>query len=216
MKNPYPKIETLFKRDKNTFKVTDQIRCPEFENIKLWRITEKIHGTNIRVLWERSKPLEFRGKTDKAQIPTFLLEKLEEMFSADRVQNAFTRENELPERMTQSACLYGEGYGARIQKGGGNYRDGVSFRLIDVRVNNWWFEWDSVVDIASKLSIKTVPTYGIMGIEQAITYIGDLSLVAQQEKEVDVIAEGIVARSHPLVLFRNGNPVVWKLKQTDY
>ena len=28
--------------------------------------------------------------------------------------------------------------------------------------------------------------------------------------------EGIVARSHPLMLFRNGNPVMFKLKAIDY
>ena len=46
----YPKIETLFTRDEK-FKVTDIIRLPEFENIKKWLVTEKIDGTNIRIIY---------------------------------------------------------------------------------------------------------------------------------------------------------------------
>ena len=46
----YPKIETLFKRDEK-FNITDEIRCPEFDNIKKWLITEKIDGTNIRIIY---------------------------------------------------------------------------------------------------------------------------------------------------------------------
>ena len=51
----YPKIETLFERDKDTFKVTDKIRLPEFEMIDNWLITEKIDGTNVRVIYSPSE-----------------------------------------------------------------------------------------------------------------------------------------------------------------
>ena len=35
-----------------------------------------------------------------------------------------------------AAVLYGEGYGAKIQKGGGNYRADQDFVLFDVRVGS--------------------------------------------------------------------------------
>ncbi len=35
-------------------------------------------------------------------------------------------------------------------------------------------------------------------------------------KDTTLDAEGIVARSHPLVLFRNGTPLMFKLKTKDY
>lgn len=211
MKNPYPKIETLYKRNQETFKATNEIRCPEFGNIKKWLITEKIDGRNQRILYDALEDtLEFKGRTNKADMPPFLLEKLVQIFPIEKIKKQF--------KDVQQVCLYGESYGPRINSGG-NYRPkgaGVSFRLIDIKIGHWWLEWDSIVDIAKSLDIRTVPKYGIMGIKQAIDYIGNFSLVAQQEKEVDVIAEGIVARSHPLVLFRNGNPVVWKLKVKDF
>lgn len=222
--NKYPKIETLYRRDPNTFKVTNEIRCPEFENIKNWLITEKIDGTNIRVQYSRSSPLMFKGKTDKAQIPTFLLEKLEEMFPPDKVNKAFSRDDIPPERMIKEACLYGEGYGARIQKGGGNYREGVSFRLISVWIDGWWLRWDSIEEIAKTLGIRTVPVLAPHTLQEAVYLIrpesdgpGLKSVVAvEDEGNPETRAEGIVATAHPMVLFRKGAPVRWKLKVKDF
>lgn len=220
----YPKIETLFKRNEDTFKVTDQVRCPEFENIKSWLITEKIDGTNIRIILDKDydlgdgttgEGLFFRGRTDKAQMPSFLLEELKRMFSLHEMQRYFER--------SRQVCLYGEGYGARIQKGGGNYREGVSFRLIDVWIDGWWLRWDDVEEIATQLEIKTVPNIGIMSLSDAVilinnteNYVINSRVAIEENNRNDVSAEGIVARSHPLVLFRNGNPVVWKLKAKDF
>ena len=146
----YPKIETLFTRDEK-FKVTDKIRLPEFENIKKWLITEKIDGTNIRIIYTPEEKLLIRGKSDNAQIPTFLLEELQNIFTIEKVKAILNNPIE------QGLCLYGEGYGAKIQKGGGNYNKGNSFRLFDVWIDSWWLEWDSIVETAEKLNIKTVP-----------------------------------------------------------
>jgi len=218
----YPKIETLFKRDEN-FKITNEIRLPEFENIKQWLITEKIDGTNIRIIFERENDshdsvITFWGRTDKAEIPLFLFEALQKMFCIEKFIEIFNEAKEV--------CLYGEGYGARIQKGGGNYNKGNSFRLFDVWIDGWWLEWDSVVDVAEQLGIKTVPTTGLMKIEYAINLVkwkneklSDCRLysrVALDENKKEITVEGIVARAYPTMLFRNGIPIKWKLKVKDY
>ena len=208
----YPKIETLFKRDEN-FKVTNEIRLPEFENIKNWLITEKIDGTNIRIIYTPDDELLIRGKTDKASIPTFLLEELQNIFTVEKVKAI------LDNPIEKGLCLYGEGYGARIQKGGGNYNKGNSFRLFDVWIDGCWLEWDSVEEIAKQLGIKTVPVIAKTGLEEAIYMVecGNLfSLVSFLEGEAGHKAEGIVARAYPTMLFRRGNPIKWKLKVKDY
>lgn len=208
----YPKIETLFKRDEN-FKVTNEIRLPEFENIKNWLVTEKIDGTNIRIIYTPDDKLLIRGKTDKASIPTFLLEELQNIFTVEKVKAI------LDNPIEKGLCLYGEGYGARIQKGGGNYNKGNSFRLFDVWIDGCWLEWDSVEEIAKQLGIKTVPVIAKTGLEEAIYMVecGDLfSLVSFLEGEAGHKAEGIVARAYPTMLFRRGNPIKWKLKVKDY
>ena len=215
----YHKIETLFNRDEN-FKVTDKIRLPEFENIKNWLITEKIDGTNIRIIYTPDDKLLIRGRTDKASIPTFLLEELQNIFTLEKVKAI------LDNPIEKGLCLYGEGYGAKIQKGGGNYNQYNSFRLFDVWIDGCWLEWDSVVEIAEQLGIKTVPTAGLTTIKDAISLVkprnkelSDCRLysgVALTENNKVILSEGIVARAYPTMLFRRGNPIKWKLKIKDY
>lgn len=212
----YPKIETVFNRDEKTFKVKeDEIRLPEFSNIKHWWVTEKIDGTNIRILHEKGWPqVQILGRTNRAQTPTFLLKYLQETFTHEKLEKTFddARQNIL-------ITLYGEGYGARIQKGG-NYRPkDVSFRLFDVRVGDWWLEPENILDIAYKLGINTTPNLGVMTLEEAVKFIksNPKSIVAKEEGgNPDYPMEGIVARSYPLVLRRNGKRVIWKLKQKDF
>ena len=207
----YPKMETLLKRDEN-FKITDEIRLPEFENIKNWLITEKIDGTNIRIIYTPDDKLLIRGRTDKASIPTFLLEELQNMFTAEKVKAI------LDNPIEKGLCLYGEGYGARIQKGGGNYNQYNSFRLFDIWIDNCWLEWESVEKIAQQLEIKPVPVIMETDVETAIELVKKetWSEVAMEEGHPGHIAEGIVARAYPTMLFRNGNPIKWKLKVKDF
>ena len=47
-------------------------------------------------------------------------------------------------------------------------------------------------------------------------YVINSRVATEENNRDDVLAEGIVARSYPLVLFRNRNPVVWKLKKKDF
>lgn len=218
----YPKIQTLYERDMKIGKVTDKIRLPEFENIKHWLVTEKIDGTNIRIMYTKDEMMAnhitIMGRTNKAQVPVFLMEKLQQLFPIDKMKSIFS-EDETQKGIEQAICLYGEGYGPRINKGG-IYRekeDGVSFRLIDVWINGWWLRWEDVMSTADALDIDFVPPYGVVGLRDAINFVQADSTVAEQDKQdYGIPAEGIVARSYPLVLFRNGNPLVWKLKKRDY
>ena len=207
----YPKIETLFKRDEN-FKITNEIRLPEFENIKKWLITEKIDGTNIRIIYTPEEKLLIRGRTDKASIPTFLLEELQNIFTIGKVKAI------LDNPIEKGLCLYGEGYGAKIQKGGGNYNKGNSFRLFDVWIDGWWLEWESVEEVAGQLAIGTVPTFGIRDVKSAVNIVKNesMSIIAEEENGKFIPFEGIVARAYPTMLFRRGTPIKWKLKVKDF
>lgn len=219
----YPKIETLFERDPVTLKVTGKLRRPEFDLVKSWLVTEKVDGTNVRVFvdtrWIESIPVTgFRGRTDKAQLPPFLTDELQRLFPDDRVAAAFEE--------GMQVVLFGEGYGARIQKAGGDYREGVSFRLFDVVVRaeqqDWWLTWKDVEDVARKLGIKTVP---VLGTDMMLGWAGSLSTgesrVAIEDRQlsgvdVDVpTREGIVARTEPPLFDRRGHRLIWKLKTRD-
>lgn len=218
----YPKIETVFDRDPETHKVVvRQLRKPEFGLVSEWLVTEKIDGTNIRVHvgleGGGSRRVTAKGRTDNAQIPPFLVERLQQMFPP-RVFDAVFDDD------VNEVILFGEGYGARIQKGGGDYRDGVSFRLFDVVVRgerDWWLAWEDVEDVARKLGIQTVPVVGYgHTTDEALSLVKDglLSLVADAEAPGNTSrqAEGIVARTEPALFDRRGARLMWKLKERDF
>lgn len=240
----YPKIQSLFKRDPdNKFVIMPGMYSePIFEYIDRWTVSEKIHGMNIRIMYEYSsgyildgteeqsiEELHFGGRTDNAQLPVFLYEKLMQLFDKEKLREVFVKDHpNRPERnVTTKVVLFGEGYGNKIQKGGGNYiTDGVDFALFDVyvyesnldrSVRGWWLERHIVREIANKLNIRQVPEtiVKVYTKNEIINMVKnkECSLIAENK---DYIAEGIVARADPPILFRNGHPVMFKLKVEDY
>ena len=153
----YHKISAPFKRDMDG---TKKLIEGEYQNELLevlneheipFEWTEKIDGTNIRVIWDGHK-VEFRGRTDKAQIPKHLLEKLKEIFCNNETEELF--EQLFGEKQIM---LIGEGYGNKIQKVGRDYLDDeVSFILFDVYVidSDIFLERTNVEDIAKSFGIK--------------------------------------------------------------
>src|SRR5574338_254178 len=123
----YPKIDTLFDRD-DSFRVIatrERIKHKEYLLVNKWIVTEKIHGTNIRATWVPGEDPVFEGRSDEAQMPPFVRSKLKEIFPRSLFESVY------PDPKFQKIVLYGEAYGARIQRGGGNYRSDVGFRLFD-------------------------------------------------------------------------------------
>jgi len=138
----YHKIQTCFKRNETTKHIIEgNWTLPEFEFLKdnKWIFTEKVDGTNIRVMWN-GESVVFGGKTDNASIPVFLLYKLQELFEGTQKRLLFA---EKFGKEKCEVCLYGEGYGAKIQKGGENYiSNGVDFVLFDVLISD--VEYDNI------------------------------------------------------------------------
>jgi hypothetical protein len=111
--------------------------------------------------------------------------------------------------------LYGEGYGARIQKGGNYLPDRTDFILFDVKVDTWWLTRESIEDIATKLAIPIVPVIGKGTLLQAVSYVkhGFTSTIAVNTKYQ---AEGLIMKP-PVELFnRNGHRVISKIKFKDF
>lgn len=152
----YHKIQSIFKRDmtiKQKTLIEGSWTIPEFEYLadNIWTFTEKVDGTNIRVIFKDGK-ITFGGRTEDAQIPAQLVMRLNEKF--------LPLAEKLAEMFEGGAVLYGEGYGAKIQKGGGNYRPDQDFVLFDVKCGEWWLQRADVEDVATKLCIEVVPVIG--------------------------------------------------------
>jgi len=208
--NKYHKIQTVLKRDPKTkFKtlIEGDFALPEFEYLKdnEWVFTEKVDGTNIRVIWNHEdKTFLLGGKTDRAEIPRFLLIQLQDIFFVQRFEQLFAE---------TSFCLYGEGYGAKIQKGGGQYiSDGVSFVLFDVKIDNWWLQRKDIEDIAFKLNIDVVPIIGRGKLKEMI----NTANIGFESYWGDFLAEGIVARPAIELKSRNGSRIITKIKHKDF
>lgn len=205
----YEKIETLFVRDEKTKKLIEgKYRNETVEFLKDidWEFTEKIDGTNIRIYWDGHK-VQYFGRTDKAQIPSQLLNKLIEHFGGDVNEEMFEQKFGSMEVM-----LIGEGYGAKIQGCGSLYREDNDFILFDVLINGNYQSRESVKDIAKYFNLDVVPTIMIGKLEDGIKYVKS----KPKSKIGNANSEGLVAR--PLIELRDrtGNRIIAKIKVTDH
>lgn len=215
---PYPKIYAPFERDRETRLLdTYRWRVQELDMLQdvEWVFQEKIDGTNIRVMWSKTEPdtVRYAGRTDRAVLQPGLHERLEELFPPEVFYNAWTEKLEEPGDF--DICLYGEGYGRKIQKIGSKYiPDGVDFLLFDVMINGQWCSPEVVYHIATALDVNTAPYLGTGILWDAVRWVenGFQSLVAQEP----IMAEGIIARPRLPLFDRRGNRIITKIKHVDF
>ena len=205
----YHKIETIFERSmdgsKKLIEGVYRNEAVEFLKDNEWEFTEKIDGTNIRVYWDGHK-VSFAGRTDKADIPKHLLEKLKEMFDGE--ENAQIFEQKFSD---SEVILFGEGYGPKIQNGG-LYRDDVSFILFDVKIGNFYLRRKDVEDIARAFNIDVVPIIMNGTIQDAVDFV--------KTKPKSTIGkanmEGLVGRPKVEMYDRMGRRMIVKVKVKDF
>ena len=201
----YHKIETLYERDERTHKLARPftLKNPVYGIIKEWEFTEKIDGTNIRIMWSPSEGITFGGRTDNAQLPADLVNILKNHVTEERLRAVF---GETP------AVVYGEGYGAGIQKGAA-YRPDKAFIAYDVLVDaQWWLSRANVCDVCNKLGLEVVPFVGVFTIEQATAYVenGFKSAIGTAQ------AEGLVGRTCETLFDKKFSRLIIKLKTKDF
>jgi len=208
----YTKIETIYERDmKGTKKLIEgKFRNETVEYLKdnEWICTEKIDGTNIGIVWDGHK-VSYQGRTERAQIPAHLMNKLIELFGGTVNEELF--EQKFGE---MQVILFGEGYGAKIQKGGGNYRSDVSFILFDVYFpeHNLWLKREAIEDIAGTFGIDVVPIILKGTLQQAADYVksNPKSTIGNANME------GLVCKPVVDMLDRMGRRLIVKIKVCDF
>ncbi len=228
----YPKIHTIFKRDmtqkSKPLKMWDWT-YPEFEYLQHndWEFTEKVDGTNLRVMIEPSVAVEgcsapwtqarvrFGGRTGNASLPVPLLDHLNELFSPEL-------KAALIEAFPGGAVLYGEGIGKAIQKG--IYGPQYAFVLFDVFVNDekqqnggWWLEGLNVRNIAVKFGLHYAPVIATGTLVDMIVRVreGIQSEIVWPNGKVPM-AEGLIGRPSVQFCTRRGSRIITKLKTKDF
>lgn len=168
-----------------------------------------------------------KGKTDNAQIPPILKKYMEDNYPSDKVLDALGLKEFIPVKEWEDHkwndvidipkyTIYGEGYGAKIQKDGGNYiKNGVSFAGFDVKVGDMYLLTDNRDDIINKLGAPIAPFIGYFTIDEAIEYVrkGFKSRIAENK---DFIAEGLVLRTELGLKNRRGERLIVKIKYEDF
>ena len=178
----------------------------------------------------------FKGKTDNAQIPPHLEKYMKETFDENRVLYSLGIEKYIPiekwvehgwcvskedltpvyDKIPLKYTIYGEGYGMKIQKGGGRYlSNSVSFIGFDVKVNDMYLLRDNAMEVFNKLGADTVPYLGQMTIDEAIEKVrkGFVSAISEDRT---LMAEGIVLSSPLGLKNRRGERLIVKIKYMDF
>ncbi len=210
----------MFKRDPETKHkglIIGDYSIPEFEYLKdnIWEFTEKVDGTNVRVMWNGCK-VRFGGKTDNAQLNMQLVDMLIDQFTDDDMNKKFPDATE-----DEPVILYGEGVGGKIKKGAGNYVNcpvscfcnGTAFILFDVLIGPWQLRRESVTEIAEGFTIKQVPIIGKGTLWDMVEKVR----CGFKSEWGNFEAEGIVARPYGTELFtRSGHRIITKVKCRDF
>lgn len=208
----YTKIETIYKRDVGGTKhlIEGEFRNKLVEYLKdsKWYGTEKIDGTNIGIVWDGHR-VTFQGRTERAELPKHLIEKLHTLFSGVETEELF--EQLFGEKQV---ILFGEGFGAKIQSGGSYISNDCDFILFDVYMvdSDTWLTRESIESIATTFNIRVVPVVFEGTLDEAVAY------VKSHPKSTIGVAdmEGIVCK--PLVdcYDRNHDRLIIKIKWEDF
>ena len=182
--------------------------CHVFARINLshYSTLPNNYTERLKKIFNGSFGISFAGRTDKATIPQFLLEYLNNTFSTPEVEQLF--EQTYGEKQV---ILFGEGYGPKIQKGG-SYREDVSFILFDVLVGENYQERKWVEQTATMLGIDVVPIVLEGTIDEAIAFVEG----HPKSTMGTAFMEGVVGR--PAVEFRDrtGKRIIVKIKYEDF
>lgn len=202
----YHKIQTVYKRDPATKYKTlllGQYSKEEFEYLRncQWIFTEKVDGMNIRVFLDDNGNAAYRGRTDKAQLPTGLSAWLARSLSDDNLKH----------NLGPGTCLYGEGYGPAIQKGG-KYGIEQRFVLFDIFYKGHWLPRIEVEYLAHLLDIDYVPIIGRGTLDEMV----EMAREGFNSAWGNFLAEGIVARPAIEMLNGWGERVITKIKHKDF
>lgn len=160
----YQKIETLYKFDNETKRFRKEFYNPIVEYLKdcKWIGTEKIDGTNVRVLWNGHN-FEFGGRTDKAVLPKELQELLKNTFNYD-MEVMF--EQKFGDK---EVLLFMEGYAGKIQNGA--YKGSEKVIGFDIMVNSIYLDKKVSEQIFEELGIKFVPVIEFNNLQECIDFV---------------------------------------------
>ena len=109
----------------------------------------------------------------------------------------------------KEAYIFGEGYGANIQKSGGDYVENgtdVSFIIFDINIDGFDLKREAVDDIANRLGILSVPVVFEGTLDQAKEYVSGHQMSTLNGGKHEM--EGIVLVPKGIQLYDNKHHLI--------
>lgn len=193
---------------------------PEVLNLPEVIVTEKVHGSGMRIavidgeLHIGGRKLEFTDIRPDTREGLCFIQWVLDTGLDKRMIEAFSG---------QDVILYGEWHGSgtpkknwpQVQKGI-KYIKGNDFRVFDVKVDGRYVPQDDVASWAARVGLKTMPVLyrGKPGNEIFHSLIDTMSRVGEENGIVDPenTIEGIVIRPPEFLWDEKGRPIMAKLK----
>ncbi len=213
---------TKFSKFSSPFKKDDKyLNTPELSQelpIGNWIKTEKIDGTNIRIIL--TKPDEegnrevligsrklILNKEDKGSKQ--YLDCLREV-NLNKIKEYFADVN-------STVIIYGEGYGAGVQKGG-IYAKEKNYRVFDIRIGTAYQDFEYVKKVCIDNQLNIVPVFSDV---DEITYKECLESLRHFDETLinegdGGVPEGLVYKFEPVLLNKYGERLIFKIKRKDF
>ena len=201
----YQKIETLYTFDSEIKRFRKKLYNPIVEYLKdcKWFGTEKIDGTNTRVLWN-GHSFEFAGRTDSGDLPKALRELLANTFNYD-MEILFEQKFG-----NKEVILFMEGYAGKIQNGA--YQGPESIIGFDIMIGDVYLDKAVSKQIFEELGLKFVPVLEFNNLQECIDYVyNNKQSIIQPESKI----EGLVCYPAVRLYDHQGKRIIVKIKNKD-
>ena len=206
----YKKYSSPFKKDekfKNTEELSQSLPTGD------WIVTEKIDGTNIRIIIDKDKNVHF-GSRKLILNPEDKSSKIFMDCVADVNVNKLI---EYFKEVESTVVIYGEGYGAGIQKGG-IYSPVKNFRVFDIRIGDAYQDWEFIEKVCIANQLNMVPK---LLISSSLNYSTCTSILSNFKKTMILDGdggepEGVVFKFNPTLLNKYGERLIFKVKFKDF
>lgn len=181
-------------------------------------VTEKLHGTNARLMLSSDKGLVLGSRNDVLYHDGQKVKELYGFVEWVLSKNIETKLNALPK--VKDFVFYGEFFGSNIQKGI-KYCEEKDFSVFDVLDPSGAFlEWKDVVCLCQTLGFKTVPVIHVGRVDVAwLQSIRDNTSVvgaAYSNNDPNNTWEGVVIKPLVNVFDKHGNRIIAKYKSNKW
>ena len=228
----YPKIETLFKRDKDTFKVIPILRESDsieaLNQLNTLIVEEKIDGANAHIYctYDYNEGFIYKFFSRNNEIPfvgddiMYIRDTLSRVVDIRQIKGWFLENFVNKEKIIYPEVrIYGEVFGEKIQ-GNPYTQSGRDFRVFDISINDRWLSPSRRHYLCKKLNLKEVPLITTI---HAITFEEIYNMlfhkfsqsVLAKEYGKDSILEGFIIRPS-ISLYTNRGRVIGKIKRKDF